>query len=285
MYRFKPYTLNVGGLLKTVDKPLVMGILNTTPDSFYEGSRCNGDAVIRRRVRQILSEGADIIDIGGYSSRPNAEYITPEEEYSRVASGLKIIREEAPDAIVSVDTFRAGVAERCIGEYGVQIINDISSGELDKDMIPTAGKLKVPYIMMHMRGTPGTMANLTDYDDLIADMLRFFGKKIEAAADAGICDMILDPGFGFSKTLDQNYELLGKLGIFNQLGLPVLVGASRKSMIYKLFNTTPEHALNGTTVIDTIALMQGASILRVHDVRQAVEAVEIFCKSFPETKI
>lgn len=281
MHHFNPYTLNVGGQMKTVDSPLVMGILNTTPDSFYAGSRCDSDRLIRERVRQIVGEGAGIIDIGGYSSRPNADDISPEEEFRRLSAGLKIIKEETPDAIISVDTFRADVAERCVGEFGVHIINDISGGELDKDMIPTVGKLGVPYIMMHMRGTPATMMSLTGYDDLTADILRFFGKKISEAAEAGICDIILDPGFGFSKTLDQNYELLRQLSAFSTLDLPILVGVSRKSMIYKFLGGTPDDALNGTTVLNTIALMQGASIIRVHDVKAAVEAVKIFNKTFP----
>lgn len=275
MSYFEPYSLNIGGGLKEIDRPLIMGILNTTPDSFYAGSRCNDDEQIRRRVHQIVSEGADIIDIGGYSSRPMADDISPEEEINRLEKGLRIIHEEAPDAIISVDTFRANVAEYCVKEHGVHIVNDISAGQLDNRMLQTIGKLKVPYIMMHMRGNPHTMATLTDYGDLVADMLRFFGEKVKEAAYAGICDLIIDPGFGFSKTLQQNYELLGKLELFQELHLPVLVGVSRKSMIYKLFGTSPEEALNGTTAIHAIALLKGASILRVHDVRQAVETARI----------
>lgn len=276
MSYFAPYTLNIGGNLVEVAKPLVMGILNVTPDSFYPGSRCGcDDETIRRRVRQIAEEGGRIIDIGGYSSRSMADDISPEEEFSRLEKGLKIIAEETPGMIVSVDTFRASVARRCVEEYGVGIINDISSGQLDPDMIPTVGQLKVPYIMMHMRGNPHTMMQLTDYDNLVADMILFFSKKINEAAMAGINDIIIDPGFGFSKTLEQNYELLAGLDSFKLLELPMLVGVSRKSMIYKLFGTTPENSLNGTTVINTLSLLKGASILRVHDVRQAVEAIAI----------
>lgn len=284
MSYFEPYSLNIGGCLKEIDRPLIMGILNTTPDSFYAGSRCNDDEQIRRRVHQIVSEGADIIDIGGYSSRPMADDISPEEEINRLDKGLRIIHEEAPDAIISVDTFRANVAEYCVKEHGAHIVNDISAGQLDHRMMQTVGKLKVPYIMMHMRGNPHTMTALTDYGDLVADMLRFFGEKVKEAAYAGVCDLIIDPGFGFSKTLQQNYELLGKLEIFQALHLPVLVGVSRKSMIYKLFGTSPEEALNGTTAIHAIALLKGASILRVHDVRQAVETARIaYASENPQT--
>ncbi len=281
MEQFTTYSLNIKGRLMTVDRPLVMGILNTTPDSFYAGSRCPSEDAISRRIDQIIEEGADIIDIGGYSSRPYADNIPPEEEFRRLAAGLEIIRRKAPDAIVSVDTFRAEIAERCVREYGADIINDISSGELDKSMIPTVGKLGTAYIMMHMRGNPDTMMELTDYENLTADILKFFSQKIKEASEAGICDIIIDPGFGFSKTLDQNYELMGRLDIFNELQLPILVGISRKSMIYKFFGTTPAESLNGTTALNMIALSQGASILRVHDVKEAVEAVRIFCKTFP----
>lgn len=281
MQRFKPYTLNLGGRLMAVEKPLVMAILNTTPDSFYSGSRCPEQEAIRQRVRQIVAEGADIIDIGGYSSRPNADDIPAEEEYRRLEAGLRIVKEEAPSLPVSVDTFRAAVAERCVGEWGVEIVNDIAAGGLDPAMIETVGRVKAAYVMMHMRGNPHTMTQLCDYDNLVADIMQYFGRKINEAQEAGINDIILDPGFGFSKSVDQNYELLGGMDAFLQLGLPVLVGVSRKSMIYKLFGTSPAEALNGTTAINMLAMAQGASILRVHDVKEAREAVEIFCKSFP----
>lgn len=276
MEYFKPYTLNLSGNLLEVDSPIVMGILNVTPDSFYSGSRC-GDAEgkIRARVRQILAEGGRIIDIGGYSSRPMADDVTPEEEWRRLSLALKILREEAPEAIVSVDTFRATVAERCVGEYGVDIVNDISAGELDADMIATVARLKVPYVMMHMRGNPHTMQGLTDYDDVTAEVLRFLGGKIKEAAYAGIADIIVDPGFGFSKTLDQNYRLLASLEVLQELGCPLLAGVSRKSMIYNLLGVSPEESLGGTIAVNTLALLKGASILRVHDVKEAVETVAI----------
>lgn len=276
MEYFKPYTLNLSGNLLEVDSPIVMGILNVTPDSFYSGSRC-GDAEgkIRARVRQILAEGGRIIDIGGYSSRPMADDVTPEEEWRRLSLALKILREEAPEAIVSVDTFRATVAERCVGEYGVDIVNDISAGELDADMIATVARLKVPYVMMHMRGNPHTMQGLTDYDDVTAEVLRFLGGKIKEAAYAGIADIIVDPGFGFSKTLEQNYRLLASLEVLQELGCPLLAGVSRKSMIYNLLGVSPEESLGGTIAVNTLALLKGASILRVHDVKEAVETVAI----------
>lgn len=276
MEYFKPYTLNLSGNLLEVDSPIVMGILNVTPDSFYSGSRC-GDAEgkIRARVRQILAEGGRIIDIGGYSSRPMADDVTPEEEWRRLSLALKILREEAPEAIVSVDTFRAVVAERCVGEYGVDIVNDISAGELDVDMIATVARLKVPYVMMHMRGNPHTMQGLTDYDDVTAEVLRFLGGKVKEAAYAGIADIIVDPGFGFSKTLEQNYRLLASLEVLQELGCPLLAGVSRKSMIYNLLGVSPEESLGGTIAVNTLALLKGASILRVHDVKEAVETVAI----------
>lgn len=276
MEYFKPYTLNLSGNLLEVDSPIVMGILNVTPDSFYSGSRC-GDAEgkIRARVRQILAEGGRIIDIGGYSSRSMADDVTPEEEWRRLSLALKILREEAPEAIVSVDTFRAVVAERCVGEYGVDIVNDISAGELDADMIATVARLKVPYVMMHMRGNPHTMQGLTDYDDVTAEVLRFLGGKIKEAAYAGIADIIVDPGFGFSKTLEQNYRLLASLEVLQELGCPLLAGVSRKSMIYNLLGVSPEESLGGTIAVNTLALLKGASILRVHDVKEAVETVAI----------
>lgn len=278
MTKFKPYTLNIGGSLLEISRPQVMGILNATPDSFFEGSRCNTNDLIRQQVEQLLSEGADMIDVGGYSSRPMADDISPDEEYARLANALEILRGIAPEAVVSVDTFRAGVARRCVENFGVQIVNDISAGELDRDMLATVAELKVPYIMMHMRGNPHTMMQLTDYDNLTADILKYFSEKIKAAELAGITDIIVDPGFGFSKTLEQNYRLMAELNVFHTLEMPLLVGISRKSMIYKLLNTTPAESLNGTTALNTMALLQGASILRVHDVKEAVETVKIVNK-------
>ena len=275
MRYFAPYTLNVSGKLLEVDSPIVMGILNATPDSFYSGSRCDSDEAVRMRVRQIVSEGGRIIDVGGYSSRPMADDVAPEDEWRRLSAALRIVRDEAPGAIVSVDTFRASIAERCVGEYGVDIVNDISSGQLDRAMIPTVARLKVPYVMMHMRGNPHTMQDFTDYGDVAADVMRFLGDRMKEAAYAGISDIILDPGFGFSKTLDQNYELLARMELLRELGYPLLVGVSRKSMVYKLLGTSPEQSLNATTAVNTLALLKGASILRVHDVREAVEAVAV----------
>lgn len=273
------YTLNLGGQLLSLATPRVMGILNVTPDSFYDGSRCPEKAEITERVHTIVREGADIIDIGGYSSRPHAADISPDEEMRRLSVGLEIIRKHYPDAFVSVDTFRAEVARRCVEEYGVQIINDISGGELDHKMSETAADLHVPYILMHMRGTPDTMMSLTDYDNLIGDMLYYFSERIARLESLGVNDIIIDPGFGFSKTLDDNYLLMKHLDEFARIGLPLLVGVSRKSMIYKYFGTTPAESLNGTTALNVLALLGGANILRVHDVREAVEAVRIVCKT------
>lgn len=273
------YTLNLGGQLLSLATPRVMGILNVTPDSFYDGSRCPEKAEITERVHTIVREGADIIDIGGYSSRPHAADISPDEEMRRLSVGLEIIRKHYPDAFVSVDTFRAEVARRCVEEYGVQIINDISGGELDHKMFETAADLHVPYILMHMRGTPDTMMTLTDYDNLISDMLYYFSERIARLESLGVNDIIIDPGFGFSKTLDGNYLLMKHLDEFARIGLPLLVGVSRKSMIYKYFGTTPAESLNGTTALNVLALLGGANILRVHDVREAVEAVRIVCKT------
>lgn len=273
------YTLNLGGQLLSLATPRVMGILNVTPDSFYDGSRCPEKAEITERVHTIVREGADIIDIGGYSSRPHAADISPDEEMRRLSVGLEIIRKHYPDAFVSVDTFRAEVARRCVEEYDVQIINDISGGELDHKMFETAADLHVPYILMHMRGTPDTMMSLTDYDNLIGDMLYYFSERIARLESLGVNDIIIDPGFGFSKTLDDNYLLMKHLDEFARIGLPLLVGVSRKSMIYKYFGTTPAESLNGTTALNVLALLGGANILRVHDVREAVEAVRIVCKT------
>ena len=270
--------INVNGELMDLSRPQVMGILNVTPDSFYADSRKQAEEDIVSRVHQIIEEGGRIIDIGAYSSRPDAEDVSPEEEMKRLKHGLQVIQREFPDAIVSVDTFRADVARMCVEEYGTAIINDISAGDLDANMFSTVAKLKVPYIMMHMRGNPHTMMQLTDYDNLTADILKYFSEKIKAAELAGITDIIVDPGFGFSKTLEQNYRLMAELNVFHTLEMPLLVGISRKSMIYKLLNTTPAESLNGTTALNTMALLQGASILRVHDVKEAVETVKIVNK-------
>ena len=276
MAKFCSYNINIGGRLVAIERPQVMGILNVTPDSFYSGSRCGVDeAVIRRRVRQMIEEGADMIDIGGYSSRSGADDISPEEEYSRLRTGLKIIAEEAPDVITSVDTFRAEVARRCVEECGAHIINDISGGDLDSNMFATVASLRVPYILMHMRGTPATMTQLTDYECVTADVIKDLQAKACKLRLLGVNDIIIDPGFGFSKTVEQNYELMRYLEAFIDMDFPLLVGISRKTMIYRLLGTTPEEALNGTTVLNTIAALAGAHILRVHDVKAAVETVKI----------
>lgn len=272
------YSLNIHGTLFELSTPQVMGILNVTPDSFYAGSRTQTEEEIRQRCRQIIDEGASIIDVGAYSSRPDAVHISAEEEMNRLHTGLRIVREEYPDAIVSVDTFRAEVAERCVGEYGVNIINDIAAGAMDEQMFATVARLQVPYIMMHMQGTPQTMQQEPHYDNVVKEVFLYFATRIQQLHEMGVNDIILDPGFGFGfgKTLAHNYELMAHLEeIPRTFDLPLLVGVSRKTMIYKLLNCTPAEALNGTTVLHTIALLKGAHILRVHDVKEAVEAVRI----------
>lgn len=274
-----PYSLNLGGRAMTLDRPVVMGILNLTPDSFYAESRTYADAdLIRQRVRQIVDEGAGIIDVGAYSTRPGAPEVSADEEMRRLAFGLDILRAEAPEAIVSVDTFRADVAKSCVRDYGVQMVNDISGGDLDRAMFHTVGRLGVPYILMHIQGEPRTMQDAPHYDNVTAEVLTYLARRVQTLRDHGVKDIILDPGFGFGKTLDHNYELMAHLADFHELGLPLLVGISRKSMIYRLLGGTPADALNGTTVLHTFALMQGAHILRVHDVAAAVEAVTIYEK-------
>jgi dihydropteroate synthase len=267
--------INAKGKLLDLSTPQVMGILNVTPDSFYSDSRMQTEEAIAARVRQILEEGASIIDIGAYSSRPNAEHITPREEMERLRLGLQVIHRNYPDAIVSVDTFRAEVARECVEKYGVAIINDIAAGEMDEQMFTTVAELGVPYIMMHMLGTPQDMQVAPHYDNLLKEIFLYFAKKVQLLRDLGAKDLILDPGFGFGKTLAHNYELMAHLEEFRIFELPLLVGISRKSMIYQLLGSTPHEALNGTTVLNTAALMKGANILRVHDVREAVEAVRI----------
>ena len=270
-------SLNVRGRLVDLSVPLVMGIVNVTPDSFYAASRMNTEEAIRMRVRQIVEEGGSMIDVGAYSSRPGADDISAEEEMARLRRGMKIVREEAADVPVSVDTFRADVAKMCVEELGADIVNDISGGELDKEMLPTVAKLGVPYILMHMKGTPQTMQAhaLGDSPFSMKEVMLYFAEKIQRLRDLGQKDIILDPGYGFGKTLEQNYELLAHQEMLNIFELPLLVGVSRKSMIYKLLNCTPDEALNGTTALNTIALQKGASILRVHDVKEAAEVVKL----------
>lgn len=275
MLKLTPYSINVRGRLFDLSQPQVMGILNVTPDSFYSGSRMQTDAQIAARAEQIVEEGGKMIDLGAYSSRPGAADVSPEEELSRLSRALGIVRGLFPDVVVSVDTFRAEVARRCVEDYGADIINDISGGTLDEDMFPTVASLNVPYILMHMRGTPQTMQQLTDYKDVTAEVLRYFGEKVDRLHAMGVSDIILDPGYGFAKTLEQNYQLLSRQRVFEVLDLPVLVGVSRKSMICKVLGCTPEEALNGTSVLHALALQQGTHILRVHDVKEAVETIKL----------
>lgn len=258
----------------TSNGPIIMGILNVTEDSFYDGGNYTTEERVLGRAAQILEEGGDIIDIGAMSTRPNALEIPENEEISQIVTAVNVIREKFPEAVLSIDTYRAAVAKAAV-EAGADMINDISGGTFDPDMIPTVGQLQVPYCLMHTTAKPSEMQKHTDYTDILADMLRFFGNQIEKLHEHFVHDIIVDPGFGFGKTLEQNYFLMKNLEVFQQLGYPLLVGISRKSMIYKLFGTTPEHALNGTTALNTIALMKGTDILRVHDVREAVEVRKI----------
>lgn len=271
-------TINIKGDLFPLDRPVVMGILNVTPDSFFAGSRKRTEAEIAARIEEILAQGGDWIDIGGYSSRPDATPVTADEEMRRLELGLEILSRDYPSVPVSVDTFRADVARCCVEKYGVAMINDISAGELDPEMFRTVADLKVPYIMMHMRGTPQTMASLTDYTNLMDEIMLYFAEKVRQLCLMGVSDLILDPGFGFSKTLEQNYELMAHLREFGIFDLPILVGISRKRMIYQLLGGSPEESLNGTTALHAYALLNGADILRVHDVKEAVEAVRIVQK-------
>ena len=269
--------LNIKGKLVSLETPVVMGILNVTPDSFYEDSRQQNEVAIAARIEAIISEGGAIVDVGGYSSRPDAAEVAPEEEWSRLEPALKILRDSYPEIPVSVDTFRADIAKRAVEEYGVAIINDISGGAFG--MFETVAQLNVPYILMHMRGTPQTMRQHTDYENLIEEVMLYFAEKVRALRLLGVNDIIIDPGFGFSKTLDQNYELMRYLNEFSTLlECPLLVGVSRKSMIYNLLDCTADESLNGTTVLNTFALLNGADILRVHDVKTAVEAIKIIDK-------
>lgn len=275
MREVKPYSLNIKGRLVEINRPQVMGILNVTPDSFFTDSRSFDVDAISHRVATMVAEGADMIDIGAYSSRPGAGEVSAIEEMQRLERGMAIVRKIAPSILVSVDTFRADVARYAVESLGVDMVNDISAGLLDDNMVATVAHLKVPYIAMHMRGTPATMSEMTQYDNVVADVMRELSQRINEFTLAGINDIIIDPGFGFAKTTEQNYELLQNLELFHELGYPLLVGVSRKSMIYRALGVTPDDALNGTTVVNTIALQAGASILRVHDVKQAVEAVKI----------
>ena len=275
-----PLYINVNGRLMDLSEPQVMGILNVTPDSFYAGSHGVTEGYIIDRIHQIMNEGASIIDIGACSTRPGADEVSIEEEMSRLRMGLELIRKHRPDAIVSVDTYRADVAKMCVEKYGAAIINDISAGQMDEQMFPTIARLGIPYIIMHMKGTPKDMQVNPQYDHFLKEVFYYFSEKVQRLRDLGVKDIIIDPGFGFSfgKTLEHNYELMNHLEEFSLFELPLLVGVSRKSMIYKLLDITPQEALNGTTVLNTVALLKGANILRVHDVKEAVETVRIVGK-------
>ncbi|MCD7900927.1 MAG: dihydropteroate synthase [Bacteroides sp.] len=270
-----PKYINVNGCLLDLSQPQVMGILNITPDSFFADSRMQTESDIRDRATRILEEGASMIDVGAYSSRPNAVHISAEEEKARLRFGLDILRKNHPDAIVSVDTFRADVARMCVEEYGVAIINDISGGEMDPNMFDTVASLNVPYILMHMQGIPQDMQQEPHYENVVKEVFYYLSEKVQQLRDRGVKDIILDPGFGFGKTVKHNYQLMAVLEELAVFKLPVLVGVSRKSMITRLLNVSAQDALNGTTVLNTISLLKGADILRVHDVKQAVEAVRI----------
>ena len=253
-----------------------MTIVNVTPDSFYDGSRTFTEEEIERHVERAIEQGTDMLDVGGYSSRPNADEVSVEEEIARVGRAMRVIRRVCPEMVVSIDTFRAEVVRRTVAEWGDCIVNDISAGELDPQMITTVAELGLPYVAMHMRGTPATMQSMTDYDDIVEEVHQYFVQRLDTLREAGIEDVVIDPGFGFAKTLEQNYQLMNGLGRLSDLGAPILVGISRKSMIYNLLGCTPAEALNGTTALHLEALRQGAKILRVHDTREAVEVVKIY---------
>ena len=258
----------------TGNEPLIMGILNVTDNSFYDGGKYTTDQKILQRATQILTDGGDIIDIGAMSTKPDAPELPEEEELTKIVQTVHLLRKQHPDAILSIDTYRASVAEAAV-HAGANMINDISGGTFDPEMIPTIGKLQVPYVLMHTPAKPAVMQQHTEYKDILGEILQFFGRQIQQLHDHFVHDIILDPGFGFGKTLEQNYFLMNNLEVFHELGYPLLVGISRKSMIYKLLGNDPEHALNGTTALNTVALLKGASILRVHDIREAVEVRKI----------
>ncbi len=267
-------TINCKGELINLGVPKVMGILNITPDSFYDGGAHKNASEILNHVERMLNEGATFIDVGAYSSRPNADYVTEDEELNRIVPIVNLILKAFPKALLSIDTFRSHVAKACI-DAGACVINDISAGLLDEKMLETVAKLNVPYIMMHMRGNPKTMQQQTEYDNLLKDILFYFSERMAAAKALGITDVIIDPGFGFAKNLKQNFKILNNLQVFKMLEKPLLIGVSRKSMIYKTLNTTAKEALNGTSILNTVALQKGASILRVHDVKAAMESVAL----------
>ena len=270
---FSPFTLQVGGKLIYAESPVIMGILNITPDSFYSISRTEESAIVER-AGQMIAEGAQILDIGGQSTRPGAERISPDEEWARVESGLKAIRTAFPEILISIDTFYSSVAEKAIAN-GVDLINDVSAGSIDPKMFETAAKLGVPYVLMHMQGDPQSMQKSPEYENVVQDIILFFSQKINELKKAGVKDIILDPGFGFGKTLEHNFTILNKLDEFSLLECPLLIGMSRKKMIQNATGSDAEHSLNGTVAANTIALLNGASILRVHDVKAAKDAISI----------
>jgi len=266
--------INCKGNLIDLSSPKVMGILNITPDSFYDGGKFNSDKDILAQAEKMLNDGATFIDVGGYSSRPNALYISEEEELKRVTPVIELLIQELPDILISIDTFRSNIVKECINN-GACMVNDISAGAMDSEMFSTIAKLQVPYIMMHMQGTPQNMQRNPIYKDIVHEIILYFSNKISQLRALGVNDIIIDVGFGFGKTLEQNYTLLNELALFKNLDLPIVTGISRKSMLYKLLNTTPDNALNATTVANTIALLNGTAILRVHDVKEANEAIKI----------
>ena len=270
-------TINCKGNLIDLTTPKVMGILNVTSNSFFDGGKYKNESEILAQIEKMLVEGATFIDVGAYSSKPNAEFISQEDEVKRISPIVKLILKHFPETLLSIDTFRSEVAKICI-ENGAAIINDISAGNLDDAMLQTVSNYKVPYIMMHMRGTPQTMQTLTQYDNIVKEMLFYFSEKVAKARSFGINDLIIDPGFGFAKTIHHNYEVLQKMELFQMLDLLILAGVSRKSMIYKPLNLNAQEALNGTTVLNTIALTKGAKILRVHDVKEAVQCITLYNK-------
>ncbi len=278
-FKHENYRIKCGDKFVNLYQPVVMGILNVTPDSFYDGGKYTCQSAILQRATQIINEGATIIDLGAYSTRPGAKNISAQEEYERMASAVALLREHFPDTVLSIDTFRAEVAKKIITEFGACIINDISGGTMDNEMFATVAALKVPYIMMHIQGTPQTMQENPQYDNLMEDICSFFAQRIEKLRNMGVEDIIIDPGFGFGKTLDDNYKIIAKLEDFQQFKVPLLAGLSRKSMIYKFLGGSPDTSLNGTSVLNTMCLERGANILRVHDVKQAVECVKLVEKT------
>jgi dihydropteroate synthase len=272
------FLINCRGSLMDLSRPKVMGIVNVTPDSFYRGSRYTTNEMIHRQVENMVEEGVDMVDVGGYSSRPGAEHISMDEEMSRLVPALETIRKAHPDLVLSVDTFRPEVARTAVRDYEVDVINDISAGEMGDHMFETIAGLQVPYIMMHMKGTPQNMKEKARYDDMMKEITRYFSEKVNALRQLGAKDIILDPGFGFGKTIEHNYQLLARMDELKIFGLPIMAGLSRKSTIYKVLDVEPEQALNGTTVLNTLALTKGANILRVHDVKEAKQLVTLFDK-------